>query len=285
MAINWPDNLIEEIAYRRCVIFIGAGISATSINQQGERPKKWGEFIKGAKSLIPLNKIETIAFVEKMIQQENYLLGLQAIVDAADSGQYANYLQQIYSRPNYQASVVHENIKEIDSKIVISTNFDKIYENICNDHGYTIANYTESKKIVSNIKSTNNLIIKAHGTIDDTDLMVFTQQEYYKAKQKHPEFYEILNALFHTHTFVFLGYSLKDPDINLILESVSKTSPTSSPHYVIVKEGVEQEIKNHWRNCYNISTLEYGPDYENMEDEIIALNEKVWEYRGSKKLP
>lgn len=30
MSDIWPDNLVEELAYRRCLIFLGSGISATA---------------------------------------------------------------------------------------------------------------------------------------------------------------------------------------------------------------------------------------------------------------
>lgn len=285
MTIEWPTNLIEEIAFRRCVIFIGAGISATAKNLQGQSPTTWKSFIEGAKNLIPPTNTESRDFVDKMLQQGNYLLALQAVSNSVEPGSYSRYLQQIYRDPNYKASLVHELIKEIDSKIVISTNFDKIYENLCNDHGYTVANYIDIDTIAATIKSTNNLIIKAHGTIDNTRSMVFTQEQFYEARKNHPGFYEILNALFQTHTVLFLGYSLNDPDINLVLESVSKTSFSGSPHYVVVKEGVETEIKKYWYKCYNVSTLEYGPEYENLKDEIMNLNESVLTYRTMKQIP
>jgi len=282
MQINWPSNLIEEIAYRRSTLFLGAGISATAKNEGGESPKRWGEFLSDAIELLNNPSPTKIAFIQKMIDQNNYLLALQAIYDACDPGHYANYIRQVYSRPNYKASSVHELIKEIDSKIVITTNFDKIYENLCNDHGYTVAHYGESKKILSNIKCAENLIIKAHGSVDDIDRIVFTQKQYYEAKKKHPEFYNILNALFLTNTVVFLGYSLNDPDINLILETVANTSSPSSPHYVVVKQGVDAEVKQYWRECYNIVTLEYGPEYDNLEENIANLVDQVLSFRQSK---
>lgn len=34
--INWPDSLVDELASRRCVIFIGSGASASAKKQIGE---------------------------------------------------------------------------------------------------------------------------------------------------------------------------------------------------------------------------------------------------------
>ncbi|RXT08860.1 SIR2 family protein [Ammoniphilus sp. CFH 90114] len=285
MQINWPDNLVEEIAYRRCVLFLGAGVSASAKNNEEQSPKKWGEFINDAIDLISTPTEEKLAFIRRMVDQGNYLLALQAIVDSCDPGRYANYLRQNFSRPNFKASKLHEYIKSIDSKIVVTTNFDKIYENLCNEHGYTAANYSETKKILTNLKTTENLIIKAHGTIDDVDSLVFTQKQYNEAKKKYPGFYNILNSLFLTNTVLFLGYSLNDPDINLILELVANSSSSSSPHYVVIKQGIDIEIKKYWQECYNIYPLEYGPEYENFEENILSLHDKVWEYREKKRIP
>jgi len=285
MNIVWPNNLIEELAYRRCILFLGSGISATSKNDAGESPKTWEAFLNDIISLIPNPATEEMNFINRMLSQKNYLLALQAIYDKCDPGNYANYLRSVYSRPNYKASIIHEYIKEIDAKIVITTNFDKIYENLCNEHGYSVSTYMESKKILSNIKSTQNLIIKAHGTIDDIDNIVFTQKQYYNARKTYPEFYDLLHALFLTNTVLFLGYSLNDPDINLLLESVANSSTPSVPHYIVVKEGVENEIKKFWKDSYNICCLEYGPNYVNLEENIKSLRDDVISYRTSKRIP
>lgn len=287
MQANFPRNLIEEIAYRRCIIFLGSGISATAKSEDDRSPKTWGEFLEGAKQLLrPTIQTETREFIERMLGQKNFLLALQAIYDNCEPGLYSSYLQDIFSRPDYQASPIHHLIKELDAKIVITTNFDKIYDNICNSHVYAVAQYTETGKVLSNLKSTKNLVIKAHGSIDDPDKLVFTQKQYFMAKKKYPEFYNLLQAMFMTNTVLFLGYSLNDPDINLILETISaNSSAISCPHYVLMKQGVEYELKKFWHDCYNISCIEYGPEYENLEENISELTNQVLSYREEKRIP
>lgn len=285
MNINWPNNLIEELAYRRCILFIGSGISATAKNEHNKSPKIWKEFLEDAISIMSDYDEETLNFINKMLDQNNLLLALQAIYDNCDPGRYSNYLKEVFSRPNYKASKIHELLKEIDAKIVITTNFDKIYENLCNEHGYTIATYKENKKILSNIKSTENVIIKAHGTIDDVDSLVFTQKQYYEAKKRYLEFYTLLQALFLTNTVLFLGYSLSDPDISLVLETVANSSTPSTPHYIVLKNGIEKEIKQYWKECYNICCLEYGPSFNNLEENIVNLTNRVLQYRQRKRIP
>lgn len=282
MMIEWKENLINELAHKRCVIFIGSGISVTAKNDKGQSPLTWGSFLEKACSL---SNGTSDSFIKEMIEKENYLLALQAIKETSDPGEYSNFLKENFSRPGFEPSTLHKVIKEINSKIVITTNFDNLYELNCR-HGYTVANYYDPiTKIISTIKSPENLIIKAHGSIEDTNRIIFTQKEFYNAKKDHADFYKIIKALFLTHTVIFLGYSLNDPDINLLLEIASHSNTYSNPHYVISLTGTSEEMKKHWLECYNIYTLEYGPTYNELEKNITNLKDKVLEYRGMLSLP
>lgn len=280
--INWPANLIEEIAYRRCILFLGSGISATSKNISGNKPPTWGTFIEEIKKLIKLPKEDDEKFIDSMLKQENFLMALQAIYDLSDPGAYSKYLRDTYARGGYLPSKIHKDIKALDSKIVITTNFDKIYENLCKEDGYIVQDYRNSKSIISNIKSPESIIVKAHGSIDDTDSIIFTGKQYYEAQAKYPEFYSLLHSLFLTNTVIFLGYSLSDPDINLVLQNIKNTSNSTCPHYIVLKEGTSKHVIKHWRDTYNIATLEYGPSYDDLEENITELKEYVEELRNER---
>ena len=282
--ITWPENLIEELAYKRALLVLGSGVSATSQNDEGLSPKTWSKFLEDAKSLME-NKNCEVTFVDKMIAEKNYLMALQTIYADCDSGVYSDFLKKEFTRPKFQPSPVHQAIKEIDSKIVITTNFDKIYDNLCAEDGFVICDHKDTQKIISNIKSPENVIIKAHGSIDDVNSIIFTGEQYYNSKRKYPEFYKLLEALFLTHTVIFLGYSLSDPDINLILENIINSSSETNPHYVVVKEGISKQIREHWKRTYNISCLEYGPSYDNFEANILELKNQVLGLKESRRIP
>lgn len=283
--IIWPENLIEEMAYRRTILFLGSGISATAKNEDGDCPETWGDFLKNIVDLINNPKEEDLRFINNMIDQQNYLLALQAIYDLCDKGAYNKYLKDRFSRGKFKPSNVHKAIKEIDSKIVITTNFDKIYDNLCNESHYVIYDYQKTRSIITNIKSPENVIIKAHGSIDDTDDIIFTSKQYYDAQERFPEFYSLLKSLFQTYTVLFLGYSLSDPDINLVLQSIRNTSSSASPHYIVISEGTPKHVIKHWEETYNVSCLVFGPSYENLKENIEELKNLVLGLREDRQIP
>lgn len=275
---NCPDSLIEELASRRCVIFLGSGASATAKDQDGKSPLTWEDFVKGIKSTMGRSKTETIEFIDNEIKKGNYLLALQAIYDETKKADYIRFLEKEFKH-GYEPSALHKSIQRIDSKVVITTNFDKIYESLCTGAEYTTLNYDDTKSIVHELKSPRNLIIKAHGTIDKPDDIIFTSSQYYDSQEQYPEFYNLLSALFLTNTVVFIGYSLSDPDINLVLQFLHKTATESSPHYLIMKTGTSKHLKDHWRKVYNVEVIEYGEEYDDLLPAMAFLADSVESYR------
>lgn len=279
----WPEKLIEELAYRRCILFIGSGISATAKNSEGESPKTWGELLKAAKIKYE-DRIseENLLFIQEMMEVKNYLMAVQAIQDSIGKSEFIYFLKNELSRKGFQASSIHELIRDIDSKIVITTNFDKIYDSICDQQYYLVFDYEDTKGIIEGIKSPEYVIIKAHGSIDRSESIIFTAEQYYKAQTKYSNFYQLLSALFLTHTVVFLGYSLQDPDINLVLQFISAYTNNSSPHYLVCTEGTPIPLKRHWQESYNVSLIEYGKAYGELEEAIKILKSCVFEMRESR---
>lgn len=281
--ISWPRSLIREVAARRCVFFLGAGVSASSIDDHGVHPKTWKEFLNEAQSLIENKQEKTI--VKKMIKEKQYLLALQGIHQFANKSDYKDFLNKNFNNPAYQPSKLHENIYDLDSRIVITTNFDRIYENYCmtiaNSDAYKIINYY-SRDLVDEIRSDSRLIIKAHGSIDDISNMIFTRSQYHMAKRNHSQFYEIIKAIFLTNTVVFIGCSLTDPDVLLILEEVKISSSSERPHYAIIKKKSMNTLElSDWQNTFNISALEYGPSYENLLTDLNNLLGQVENERST----
>lgn len=281
----WPSNLVEELAYRRGILFLGSGVSATAKKADGTSPDTWGDFLNHIRGLARNVSHEDNVYIEDRLTCKDYLLALQAIYDKCDPGEYGKYLQDTYLRSEFQASNVHKAIKKIDSKIVITTNFDKIYDNLCNEQGYIVINYEKTKAIVQNIKSPNNLIIKAHGTIEDVENIIFTASQYYNKQEKHPEFYELLYSLFLTHTVVFIGYSLNDPDINLILQYLHNSANVNSPHYLVKHKGTPDQLRKHWKETYNVQIIEYGDGFDDFEPAIEELYGLVEALRVERMIP
>ncbi|WP_448218393.1 SIR2 family protein [Endozoicomonas sp. 2B-B] len=274
--IHWPKNLIREIAHRRVALFLGAGVSSSSTDNQDNNPKSWSAFLSEASSLIKGDRAKRE--VSELIKNRNYLLALQAISDESDPSDYHALLNENFNNPGYTPSKLHEIIMKLDSNIVITTNFDKIYENYCestSQEGYKVVTY-DTGNLGDHLRSDQRVIIKAHGTINDFQKMIFTKSQYHKAKADYPHFYEILKAILLTKTCIFIGCGMDDPDILLMLEDVKITSSSTFPHYALIKANSHSKFAiRDWQETYNIRALEYGPEHTNLIDDLDELFTEV----------
>jgi NAD-dependent SIR2 family protein deacetylase len=282
--INWSDTLVREIVKERCIFFLGAGVSASATGAGGVRPPGWGAFLKSACGLVS-DRAKKHS-IESLIDQRKFLVALQAIKDTADPARYHSLLNRTFNA-SYEPSRLHEIIYELDAKVVITTNFDKIYEGYCLSYRpggkplHKVIDYTMDT-LADELRDDTRLLIRAHGSINNVRDMIFTRAEYHAAKRKNVGFYELMKALFLTNTIVFVGCSLDDPDILLLLEDVHILGRHEKPHYALIRsdEANPYTVKD-WMDTYNIKVLEYGPEYGDLFPEMEALLEAVNGERAS----
>ena len=76
MKISWPNSLINDIARRRCVIFLGSGISRNSVNATGLHPKTWVEALESGMQQLD-NSIQRN--IKRHILSKNFLMACELI--------------------------------------------------------------------------------------------------------------------------------------------------------------------------------------------------------------
>ena len=280
--MNWSKSLIAELAARRCIIFLGAGASAGSLSQDGhKRPPTWMQFLEGLINLLPDKANEVI--IRDFMGKEKYLEAAEILYHDIPKAEFSRFIREELDIPRYGASKIHEAVLEIDPKIVVTTNYDTIYDNYCTTgaavEGYHVAKYYEAH-LTTDLRSPVRLIVKIHGCTTDSNQIVLTKSQYFKARQEHSNFYKILDSLFLTNTILFIGYSLNDPDIQLVLENVNITAPTPHPHYFVTGNNVNDIIKETNRASYNLDFIEYtAGNFDELNEGLLQLAEDVNELR------
>lgn len=280
--IIWPDDLILDIARRVCVLYIGAGVSANSISSDGMRPPTWNEFLRKALNEISGDK----AYIEKLLSENDMLTACEVIVNHLGEHKFNDIAQNCFRRPGFNPATIHETIYNLDSRFVISPNVDKIYDQYASSKssGTVVIKKYNDKDISNFIRTQDRIILKAHGSIDDPLDMIFSKRQYNIARYNYAGFYKILDSLALTHTYIFIGCGLNDPDIKLTLENYNFGFPGCRPHYFVSSvETMNNDIeKTLYDNC-NIKVLKYknnDGDHENLLLSLRELVEKVEEERS-----
>ena len=156
-------------------------------------------------------------------------------------------------------------------------NVDKIYEVYAQAEtaGTILVKKYYDSDLVNKIKSEERIILKIHGTLDESSKMIFTRSQYTNARYQNAAFYRLLEALSLTHTFIFIGCGFSDPDIQLVLENYSFVFPGSPCHYFITsKDGINTEYKRIVKENRNLEIITYDSK-DNHRELHDALEELV----------
>jgi len=229
--INWPQEIVDDISRRRSVVFLGSGISMNSANADGRRPKSWLEFLSDLLGHVQPNK-----HIRTLLKEKDFLTACEVIKRHLGRDDFIKEVRDEFLTPQYEHAEIHENIFALDSRIVATPNFDKIYETFANAKakGSIVIKHHYENDVNLAIRGSHRLILKIHGTIDSPDKLIFTRAEYAEARTRYAAFYENLQALALTHTFVFLGCGVNDPDIKLLLEDTLFRHPSTRKHLMLL---------------------------------------------------
>lgn len=267
--ISWPDQVVDAVARRRCVLIIGAGVSAGAATDAGIRPPTWSELLaEGLKKLNPKP-----SFINRAIKEKSYLEACQYIKNALGEG-WVELLKKRFQDPKYKPSDLHKAIFQLDVRTTISLNFDSIYDRYATNltEGTFIVKKYDDGDIRQTVAGTDRYLIKMHGSMDAPSRMIFTAKDYAIARIKHKEFYEVVQSLLHTNICLLIGCGLSDPDVRLLFEDY-RHALNESPHYQTMPKPVAHEVVAFIRDTRGINMLPYAPrdGHKELHESIKAL--------------
>lgn len=253
---EWPDQLIQDLARRKCILVIGSGLSAQSAALSGARPPMWKKFLEDSYEALP--DASKKKHIRDAIKNGDYLHACEWIKKRMDE-RWIDHLRNTFQRPGYPPSEAHEYVFKLDSRIVFSLNFDDIFERAANTYQpgtYVVKSYHDPD-VSEFLRKDARYVVKIHGSLNTPAAMIFTQEEYAAARTKNSSFYNALEASLLTHSFFFIGVGTSDPDISLLLENHSFQFRNSSPHYYLCTNDINVDLEYSLRRNRNLKTIKY----------------------------
>ncbi|KAA5803883.1 hypothetical protein F1654_08790 [Alkalicaulis satelles] len=278
----WPDTVVQEVADRRAIIFIGSGISrATCQDSEGNPLPTWGDLLEKMLSKINIETRKKEA--RKLYKNGHPLDAAQIIKDNLQQHEINAILRSYFQNINVIDSELYEKIALIDFPAIVTTNFDKAIENSFvksgADHGHNVCTYYQQHAL-NDIRSRSIPILKIHGCISDPDKALLSRGDYFRSRRTDQAFFDLLESLFTLNTVIFFGYSLSDPDLRLILENINLKHSTSMKHVILLpKERNRSQVRS-LETSFNCQALEYeSSDHGKQREALFSLYERVLELK------
>lgn len=248
MSNNIPDSLKKAFANKTIIPLVGAGVSMSLMNKDGERLfPSWRELLeRAAKKLISENKQNHANAITGALGIDDY----QGAADYARKG-LAGGLWNKFFKENF--SIKRDDIKDESlllpraiwtlSERIITLNYDRVMRFSCPTSDDVLELDNTTKGELADFKSNNNkpTVWHLHGKIDNLEKIILTSESYNKFYLDNDLDYRAalttFNALCSTTTLVFIGCSLDDAELLQLLGSQHDIfSGNTGPHYALVRE-------------------------------------------------
>ncbi len=216
----------KELIEENVAVFAGAGLSAEAgfVN--------WAELLRPIADELGLD-----------VDKENDLVALAQFHcndNANNRSQLNRRLIEEFSREALETEN-HKILCRLPIRTYWTTNYDKIIETALDKSG-KIADVKYTKEHLSTTKPKRDAVVyKMHGDVDHASQAVLTKDDYERYHVKMDQYLANLKGDLISKTFIFIGFSFTDPNLDYILSRVRVAyEGNQRRHYCFIR-GVQQE--------------------------------------------
>lgn len=245
--------------------FVGAGLSQPLF-------PSWGSFLGELLSAAKASGYEAGEEVQSYIKNGEYYLDIaEACVSAMGNARYRDVLERVFDK-EFASDEVPEAYRlliELSPNVIVTTNYDRIPE-VAGAGAYRIGTNKTAAESARAIADGRRLVFKMHGDIQDHSSIILKSDDYQSIMIEGGATRNLLNSLLSTRHFIFLGFSLSDPHIGLILDNlkiVNSGIPVS--HYVFLNELSSFKTQAFERR-YGVQVIAYTPQ-DARHPEVVEL--------------
>jgi hypothetical protein len=277
--VEWPSTLVERIASDHWVLFIGSGVSASCQNKAGDSPPDWAGLLTILSELIIDERHRKIA--TRLIKGREYLAAADhiqySVAQEHNIGAYNQAIKLAVEGPvgdRFKASSLFDTLLDLEPKIVFTTNYDKLFESASQNEFATHS--PTSTDVCDALRLGEPVLVKLHGSTDAISQAVLTRTDFANVVTKGRELFDALAALSLTTTILFVGYSLDDPDIQLVLQAVGRSGMTPEAHFMLAPRPLSPSRIPVFRESYGVSVLTYpARSHAKAEKALVELGKLV----------
>jgi hypothetical protein len=211
-----PSTLVDAVRRNDCVLFVGAGLS------QGAGLPGWASLLSRILSWYEENSVRLadLADIQKLIEEKDLLPAAEAIKDGVNPEIFRRALSSIMDDENLSPSQTHLLLPTIPFSAVLTSNYDRLLERAYGKVAQLprVITHNSGTALTAALHERRFYILKVHGTIEHVETIILGRRSYRELVHGNQAYIEHIRTLLRTKTFLFVGFSLSDPDLRLILD-------------------------------------------------------------------
>jgi hypothetical protein len=131
----------------------------------------------------------------------------------------------------------HKVLARLPIRTYWTTNYDRLVERALQDSGKRVdAKYTK-EQLATTKRGRDAIVYKMHGDIEHPNTAVLTKDDYERYHLSHHAFITALSGQLVDTTFLFLGFSFTDPNLDYVFSRIRTTyQEHQRQHYCLMKK-------------------------------------------------
>lgn len=268
-----PPELLQAYLDGKCGFFVGAGLS------QGAGFPDWKGLLldlvakaEGSR-LLPAEQLEECRRLAD--DPSKYLLIAEEMKEVFGP-EFNNYIAEVFTDDRKAPTDAHELLVKLHNrKFIITTNYDMLIENaFVNEKIRPRAfKYYEAHSIQRSLYKREFFILKAHGDAESAaERIIVTEKDYRNILYQQRGYQSALQSIFTMYSVIFVGTSLADPELKLLLSYINAAFPEGGiTHYALLaEEDSGKTEQGRWRKDYNMRIIPISTE-NNYEDVTTFL--------------
>ncbi len=186
-------------SYHGAAIMVGAGFSrgAASTGDANKKMPLWNDFSRALATELGSESQDPLRLAEEYCAY----FGKQALHDL---------IKNQINDASWVPGELHKSLLELPWSEVLTTNWDTLLERASTDVHQPIYSVVTKQEELASARSPR--IVKLHGTLDVTNDLTFTQEDYRRYPQNHAAFVNFSRQVFIENELCLLGFSGDDPN-------------------------------------------------------------------------
>ncbi|WP_433754637.1 SIR2 family protein [Nocardia sp. CA-135398] len=194
----------EAVSAGNAALFVGAGLSV------GAGLPTWPQLLKPLQEKANVPDYHDYPLIAEYIANDKKNVGREALCE---------HILEMIAMPT-PPTPGHHLLTQVPLKEIWTTNYDELIEQACDATTFVAVTDEDIRTIGTNHRT----VIKMHGSVNTknstpawAEQPVITRSDYEQYEFQRPRTWALLRAAYVSKTFLFLGFSFTDPNIDILL--------------------------------------------------------------------
>ncbi|KRL67959.1 SIR2 family protein [Lentilactobacillus diolivorans] len=264
------SRLIKASDDSRLILFVGAGVS------QNSGFPSWSRLVE---KMAEAQNIQT----DKDFTNDE-LLKIPEMMFQKNPTKYFDIIRKIMQK-QHSGNVLDDMIVRLNPDHIITTNYDTLLEkSALNSKIFKYVTIFDDSSLLLRGNSGSHFILKMHGDITQENLektIVLKESDYLNYDHSHILISTFIKTLLATHIFLFVGYSMSDNNLRLIINWINylkkqltyNNSKNNIPNNVLLYSSSENHTYSYTQlqNYYKSSNIDLI-DLDTLPNEIMRYD-------------